>query len=572
MLNTDAAPQLLFAKFSVSRFSRVSLHPGSSFNLPIVFHPSEDNPPPGKLLVGTNSESWEIELIGMGREAVLIISKVALEYTDCLIGNSYEQRLGLKNVGDVNYPVSFKFETPFSDIEFHPESLIVQPFSESFVKINYTPTQSVKTNLLLIISSPYSTHKIPIILHSGTASLDFSHDLIDFGMFERISSPIFSFKLKNTGTVATSYYLKDTVKPSRFSFTNNKGLAGPGKSIEVIITHTRHEVGSFLETLIVKTDLLNKVYHIKVKGHCEEALVHPDELNFVNMGICPVLETTTKPLSITNYGKFPLNFTIKAAYPLKVFPIVGSVEGSETQDVNILWGPSGSYELRTQLSIATNIGNFTTIVRGKSMFPDLGLKSLTLDFGVCAAGHIYSENIVLFNKGKVPLHFTIPPPRDSSFSISKQSGDLAPKEEVSVGLDFCPATFGRLATSVIVECKGINYKEVLVSGIGAVMKMDISPKILELGPCPCDLPSQHLVSFKNSGDVLLKLSFSYSSKDKPKSCTLIFPEPVEIKPGDIAKCTYSVIPHVVGKFFAKMAVVTKEKTYHLPVSGKSRCF
>ncbi|KAJ3108170.1 hypothetical protein HDU97_002082 [Phlyctochytrium planicorne] len=460
--------------------TRVSLFPGETFNLAIVFNPHEESPAPGKLVIGTNTESWEIELIGLGREAVLIVSKVALEFTECLIGNSYERKLGLKNVGDVNYPVTFKLEKEFPDLEFIPESLVINPFSENYVIVSYTPTKETKSTVVMTISSPYSIHKVPVLLHAGTAILEFSEEEIDFGMFERVSRPSTKLTVKNVGTVKTSYSVKDMAKPSMFQLSNSKGLLLPGRSAEVVITHIRHEVCEFTERLIIRSDLIDKFYYIRVKGQCEEALLKPDEFSLLSMGICPVLESTTKQLSFTNYGRFPLEYSVKSAYPLKVMPTFGVVAGGDAAVVNVSWNPSGGYELRTQITLVTNIGNFNVIVRGKAAFPELAIKNMYLDFGVCAVGHSYVEKFTLTNKGKVPLHFNIPPLREICYSVSSNQGYLHVKESLDIDVAFKPNGIGRFANSFIVECKGISYKEIVVVGIGGQMKLDISPPVLDI--------------------------------------------------------------------------------------------
>ncbi|KAJ3403394.1 hypothetical protein HDV05_007833, partial [Chytridiales sp. JEL 0842] len=292
--------------------SRVSLFPSQTFNLAIVFNPHEESPAPGKLTIGTNTETWEIELIGLGREAVLIISKVSLEFNECLIGNSYERKLGLKNVGDVNYPVTFKLEKECPDIEFIPASLVINPFSESSVVVSYTPTSSTKSSVTMIVSSPYSTHKVPLSLHAGTAILEFNTEELDFGMFERVSRPHVKLTVRNVGTVKTSYSVRDTTKPSMFHFGNAKGLLHPGKSADVTITYIRHEVCQLQEKLVVRSDLIDTYYYVKVKGQSEEALLKSEEFSMLSMGICPVLEPTTKELKFTNYGRYPLQYSIKS--------------------------------------------------------------------------------------------------------------------------------------------------------------------------------------------------------------------------------------------------------------------
>ncbi|KAJ3226712.1 hypothetical protein HK099_004322 [Clydaea vesicula] len=544
---------------------RISLHQGQVYNLPIIFNPREESPQDGKLIVSTLTESWEIELVGLGREAVLIVSKVALEFTECLIGNAYEQKLGLKNVGDVNYPISVNLDKEFTDISFFPKSMVIQPFSDGQILITYTPSSATKMNVVLVILSPYSSHKIPILLHAGTASIEFSTNTLDFGMFEKLSKPTLPLRLKNTGTVSTSYSIKDVIKPSMFSISNNKGILGPGKFVDVGVTFIRHEVCDFKESIVVKTDLINKTYSITVVGQCEEAVIHADEITFVSMGICPVLDPTTHILNLKNYGKFPLSFTIKSAYPLKCSPVSGVVAGDDTKPLMITWTPSGAYELRTQITLVSNIGNINITVRGKSNFPELAVRSSQVDYGVCAVGFSYKEVVTLINKGRVPLQFSIVPPREIAFATSKVSAVLAPKQETDVKVSFTPTATGRYTTGLVIECRGINYKEVVLTGIGANMKFDIIPQAIDLGRCSYGLQSSHILLLKNSGDVAILAAFS--QKDSESHCTIFCPEAVQVNPRESVRCPYSITVNTVGKFQTHLHVSTRENNYSIPISG-----
>ena len=545
---------------------RVSLFPGKSFNLPLVFNPHEENPSPGRLIIGTTLDVYEIELIGLGREAVLIVSKVAVEFSECLIGNSYEQKLGLKNIGDVNYPVTFQLEKEFPDLVFYPSSIVIDPFSESFVSISYTPSHETKTTVVFSVSSPYSTHKIPVMVHAGVANLVFNSTDLDFGMFERTTKPVIPLTIKNTGTVRTSYQVRDTVKPSKFQITPARGVLIPGKTVEVSIFHVRHEVAQFEEKLAVKTDLVGKIYNIKVKGRCEETVLHPEEFSLVNMGICPVLETTSKPLVFKNHGYFPLEFTIKAAYPLKVSPTQGTVNGKEDGIVNLQWNPSGGYELRTQITMVTNIGKFPIIVRGKAMFPELAVNNMYIDFGICAVGHTYTEVFQIENKGKVPLHYTIPQCKETSFSTSIDDGILTPKETAEIKAYFTPIGFGKLTSSIIVECKGVHYKEIVVVGVGGQMAMDIQPKAINVGRCPFEFRVYETITIVNEGDVTLYLDFG-ATELKQDDCLLLPPDNVTILPRKSAKCIVGISTSMIGKFSAKLKFETKEQSYTIPISG-----
>ncbi|KAI9209922.1 uncharacterized protein BJ171DRAFT_609460 [Polychytrium aggregatum] len=547
--------------------SRISLFPGKSYNLPLVFNPHEESPAPGRLIVGTNTESWEIELIGLGREAVLIVSRVALEFTECLIGNTYEQKLGLKNVGDVNYPVSFTLEKPFADIEFIPPSMVIAPFSENHVIISYTPTRETKNPVVMTICSPYSTHTVPLNLHAGTAILEFNSTSLDFGMFERTSQPSVILTMKNSGTVRTSYHIRDTTKPSRFHISNGRGHLAPGKSSEVCITHTRHEVCQFSEKLVVRTELIDKLYYVTLVGQCEEALLQPEQFSLLNMGICPVLEPTSKPLQFTNFGRFPLSWNVKAAYPLKVTPSQGVLPGGDTEEIKVSWCPSGGYELRTQISLNTNIGVYAIIIRGKALFPEFVIQNMYIDFGICAVGYTNHESFGITNKGKVPLTFSIPPPRDPSFNVVTTAGCLQPKQSVTIGVLFKPMSLTRFATSFVVECKGINYKEVIAVGIGGSMKLEISPPEINLGRCPFDLRVYRTVQLINRGDVSLKAELQLSDSSDTDRCEFTFSDSVDIGPNRAARCVYGLRVKRVGPFSTELRLNTKERSYIIPVKG-----
>lgn len=73
------------------------------------------------------------------------------------------------------------------------------------------------------------------------------------------------------------------------------------------------------------------------------------------------------------------------------------------------------------------------------------------------------------------------PPRESCYIVARSSGSLAPKEEKDLKVGFLPVAIGRFSASVAIECKGINFKEAVLSGIGALLKLDISPEIVNLG-------------------------------------------------------------------------------------------
>jgi hypothetical protein len=311
--------------------------------------------------------------------------------------------------------------------------------------------------------------------------LEFSSASLNFGMFERTTRPSLPVTIKNVGTVKTSFNVKDPSRPTMFHVTPSKGLLLPGKSAEIIITHMKHEVEDFEEKVIIKTDLIDKIYSIKIRGQCEETILHSEEFSLLNLGVCPVLEATSKPMSFKNYGKYPLEYNIKAAYPLKITPSSGVVAGETEETVTVSWVPSGGYELRTQVIMVTNIGNFNIVIRAKAAFPELFIDNMYIDYGVCGTGSLYVKTFQILNRGKTPLKFTIPELKEPVFKVSTNEGVLQPKESCDVEVIFTPNAIGRFLSSAIVECKGIHYKEVVLVGVGGILKFDIKPTSIDLG-------------------------------------------------------------------------------------------
>ncbi|KAI9224514.1 hypothetical protein BC828DRAFT_423001 [Blastocladiella britannica] len=565
----EIIPNDSFSKGPTWPTRRISVMPGDAYQLPLVFNPHSENPTPGKLIAGNEAECYDIQLTGIGREAVLIVTKVALNFADCLIGNVYTQKVGLKNVGDVNYPVVFELDANYAGLlEFVPPKLTILPFSENAVTVIFRPTKELKVHTNLTINSPYSVNTLPVMLHSGYASLALSEEALDFGMFEKTTRPSRIFTIRNTGSVNIAYSVRQATRPQLFQISNAKDMIQVGREAQIGVTYVMSTVGHFADKLFIKTELQSVQYVIQVKGECEEALVKHEEFSLLNMGICPVLEATTKALTLTNYGKFPLKFQVKNSYPIKVNKVMGEVAGQSVEKLLVSWNPSGGYELRTQMHIVTNIGTYQVVIRGRAAFPELVLKNNYFDFGVCAVGHAYSETLELYNKGKVPLHWSIPNVRDS-YSVSAMQGALGPKESREVTVTFRPTSVGRYGSSFIIESRGQNFKEVALLGVGGNLAIDI-PATIDVGQCPCDHPINRTFVVTNRGDVPVHATFEPPSDatTTPASFILVSqPASVMIRPGKTVTLHLLIKATLVGPNTAALQLVTREKRYPLQIRG-----
>jgi hypothetical protein len=100
-----------------------------------------------------------------------------------------------------------------------------------------------------------------------------------------------------------------------------------------------------------------------------------------------------------------------------------------------------------------------------------------------------------------------------------------------------------------------------------MMKMDVSPEIVNLGRCSYNLKTSHVITLKNSGDVTIYAKFQQQKIGPNDPCIIYCPDDVEVKPRETVKCPYLVLVHEIGKFQTIMSIVTKEKIYNVPVNG-----
>jgi hypothetical protein len=163
-----------------------------------------------------------------------------------------------------------------------------------------------------------------------------------------------------------------------------------------------------------------------------------------------------------------------------VHPLNLTVNGGESQEIHVSWYPSGAYELRSVVKLQTNVGPFDVTVRGKALLPELLLKNNAIDFGVCAIGHTYDARVAISNKGKVPLHWNLPQGKDG-FSFPKDRGTVNGGASEDIIVQFSPSALGRKMTTFLLECRGLNFKELHMSGVGGNAGLQVLPQELDFG-------------------------------------------------------------------------------------------
>ncbi len=105
VLSAAAHLQILLCLCSGLTFLSAHAKPGDFMDLMIEFRPPNEDIFVGRVVVETTTQSFSIELLGTGREAMLLPDVKRIEFNECLVGNTYSKEFSLLNSGEVKYPV-----------------------------------------------------------------------------------------------------------------------------------------------------------------------------------------------------------------------------------------------------------------------------------------------------------------------------------------------------------------------------------------------------------------------------------------------------------------------------------
>jgi hypothetical protein len=215
--------------------------------------------------------------------------------------------------------------------------------------------------------------------------------------------------------------------------------------------------------------------------------------------------------TLFNQG-FQLSYQMIAAFPLKVQPKQGTILPMKDETFTITWSPTGAYDLRTSIKCETNIGSYEISVHGKGAYPRFSLSTSLLDFGECAIGHSYTQNLTINNRGIVPIDWSIPS-QEHGYSISQEEGSIEPKRSHQLRVTFSPSIVQPYPGSLIVECRG-RFREVQLHGIGGRLALQHANQI-EMGPCAAGCWTSAKIALLNTGDVPVQLKKVWVSAQLP---------------------------------------------------------
>lgn len=399
--------------------------PGCHVDVPIEFTPTSSDLFTSSLLIKTDTQSVRLELSGEGRQALLKFDRTDIEFAECLVGNMYTKELYLMNLGEQSYPVNLRIQDDeyqlMDSLTVTPEQAQLGPRAKRKVVLKFHPQREFPSlQVPLILDTRYSYDTVDVCVSAGTASFTLDTELLDFGAIELGIKSSKQVRMTNVGTLGMKYVIKASRPWSELPFALSRvnGRLAPGVDIILHVTVLAKAVLDFCEELCVETERAGYKYYFTVKGSADASIIDPNEFNNVSFGYCMVGEPQTRKITVANRGGYPLDYTMKANYPLSIKPEKGHVEGHSQQEFVVTWTPTGAYEMKQVIRCATNTGVHEIACRGRGVHPEIVLENSYLDFGVCALTHTYEEEFTVINKvqetlllddGGVSFHFLFGP-------------------------------------------------------------------------------------------------------------------------------------------------------------------
>jgi len=598
---------------------RVNIQPKTIYKLPLIFKPDNEQPPPATVSIITPLENYEINITGVGKDAMIIISNLYLEFNDCIIGNQYEQQVSFRNTGDVNYQIKMELKDLIPGIKFIPDNFTIPPYSTYEVTIQFKPTVEINKDIFVDVNSPYSKNQIRLKIHSGYVKLLIEKDIFDYGMFETNSVPKIKFDIKNVGSIGTHYSIVHRNSDSNIQFSNKTGFIRPNDftTVKMFYISNNKQFGPFVEVFDILYDLINSSVPFKVIGDCNHALIHPQEINSVDLGLCPIFEHTKKSITLKNYGKFPLTYKIKVVYPILCNVIKGVLNGNESQVIKFSWMPTGGYVLHSTATLSSNAGNYPISITGRGTLPKINISSEKIDYGICALNCTYEKILTIKNVGLVKFKWSVQQ-QNQDFILSNKDGELNVNESVDIKINFTPRNLKCYQSILYLECKGLTSREIQLVGVGGNMKFYISPRVVDMGNffflalflifiniylllykyiykflivrfflliinkffieiphiflikkkgvCSKGLLTTGSFTIRSKGEVTIYSDFSEGKKLKPNNM-LFVPKSIVLPPGNSHKCKFDIIPYDEGPFEYRLIISTKEKIYRIKIKG-----
>jgi hypothetical protein len=320
--------------------------------------------------------------------------------------------------------------------------------------------------------------------------------------------------------------------------------------------------------LCLETGLASLRKFVTVSGECAQAELSP--IASIDFGPSAVGECVRKSLTLRNAGAYPLTYSIRLPYPLRVKPKHGCIAGGASADVVVSWVPSSAAALyHLVCHIDSNGGSRDVQVEGLGVFPRFVIDNSWLDFGKCALGVTYTRTFAIINRGQVSVAWSINLPSGCEFQVVPAAGRVPIDGTQTVQVLFQGTGaigVGPRRLQFNIESNGA-YRQVDVKATAAPFNFN-PPTTMHVGDCGVGQLTRFHATLVNAGEVPLTVQV-HSDAAGPQSPVRValVPARVTIAAYHSVQVELHVSVRVAGAFECRMQWVCAESVTPAVVHG-----
>jgi Abnormal spindle-like microcephaly-assoc'd, ASPM-SPD-2-Hydin len=473
----------------------VTLNPGESLSLNVVFNPTVTGAAMGQLTIQSDSSTNStavVTLSGTGTAALspqLTVSAASVNFGDVTVNTSSTKPVTLTSTGTA--PVTINSATAggagftVSGATF-PATL--NPGQSLTVNVQFDPASAVAATGQLTIQSNSSTNSTAVVTLSGTGTAALSPQLtlsvasLTFGNVTVNTSSTKPVTLTSTGTApvtinsATASGAGFTVSGSTFPATLN-----PGQSLTVNIQFDPASAVAETGQLTLQSNSPSNGTAVVTLNGTGTAALSPQltvSVASLTFGNVTVNTSSTKPVTLTSTGTAPVTinsatasgagFTVSGA----TFP--ATLNPGQSLMLNVQFDPASADAETGQLAIQSNSSTNSTAVVTLSgtgtaaLSPQLTVSVTRLTFGSVTLNTPSTQSVTLTSTGTAPVTINSATLSGAGFTMSGATFPvtLNPNLAVTLEIQFDPTAAGAVTGQLTIQSNSTTNATALISLTG----------------------------------------------------------------------------------------------------------
>ncbi len=471
-----------------------------------------------------------VELVGIGREPRaqnIFVEQKEVNFGDVAVGESLTQPVIIQNKGELPLQVTSVQASPAA---FNPlkREITIQPGESAQLDVTFMPqvVDTVKGTLTITSNDPVTPKTDVRLIGVGKKvnkpDIWVSTDSVYFGNVKIGKSRTYLLKVQNLGDktlTVTNLVLNGTP----FRLANMVGFSlEPSNYRWLEISYLADALSlqkGFL--LILSNDPDADSLRIGLAGQGVEAsppqiTVEPNELNFDTTAINQGKELW---IHVSNTGDEVLQVQkiVSTRDQFKTTTSEFSIQTNQSRYLTVTFKPGQTGFVQGELLLISNDPVFDTLRVnlagvGREPYPaKIYLAATQFDFGTIGVGKSATQNILVSNRGEVPLTIEKLESTDQQFTCSVKNMVIAPQSSNYLPVVFTPGSVGSVSATVKIYNSDPtnNQKTITVRGTGRALypaMISVSPERLNFDTVPIGLQVEKNIWIYNKGEQKLSVT------------------------------------------------------------------